>query len=180
MFKVSWPFKAKTLEQNSKAADEAAPSTRFQVQKELDHLKHGSIAAKTTIGRLEADLKVAHQDVSTRAKQEEDLKARLKSVTGEMEVQKVGSEATKSKLREELLGFQQQLQTHKASGEKFKAAFDAELQKTASLDEQIVVLKGQGESQKFVADRAEKAESTLRSELSKVKTELRMLQLAGN
>ncbi|KAL3696468.1 hypothetical protein R1sor_010544 [Riccia sorocarpa] len=91
----------------------------------------------------------------------------------------VGSEATISKLRDELSGLLQQMQTHKASGDKFKAAFHAEMQKTASLDEQIVVLKGQVESQKFVADRAEKAESTLRAELTKVKTELLMLQIAG-
>ncbi|KAL3678832.1 hypothetical protein R1sor_021788 [Riccia sorocarpa] len=52
-----------------------------------------------TISRLEADLKAARQDVSTQAKQDEELEARLKSVSGQMEVLK---DATIAKLREEL------------------------------------------------------------------------------
>ncbi|KAL3700881.1 hypothetical protein R1sor_018903 [Riccia sorocarpa] len=145
-------LKGKILEQNGKPVDEAARSTRLQVQKELDHLKQESPIAKTTIGRLEAYRKAALQDAN----------------------------ATISKVREELLVFQHQLHTHKASMEKYKAAFHTKLQKTASLDEQIVLLKSQIDSQKFVANRAEKAESTLRSELTQVKTELRMLQIVGN
>ncbi|KAL3685954.1 hypothetical protein R1sor_003976 [Riccia sorocarpa] len=173
-------LKAEILQLNAKVADEATRSIRLQLQKELNKVKQDSVAANSTIGRLQADLKVARQDVSTRAKQEEELKARMKSLSGQMDALKVDSDATIAKLREELSVSQQQLQTHKVSVDRYKTAFQKEMQKTGGLDEQIVLLKGQFESQKFAAERAEKAEATLRSELSKVKTELRMLQIDGN
>ncbi|KAL3685007.1 hypothetical protein R1sor_003029 [Riccia sorocarpa] len=67
-----------------------------------DQVKQEYVAVNTTIGRLEADLKAARQDVSIRAKQDKVLEAHMKSLSGQMEALKVGSDATIAKLWKEL------------------------------------------------------------------------------
>ncbi|KAL3691211.1 hypothetical protein R1sor_004862 [Riccia sorocarpa] len=86
---------------------------------------------------------------------------------------------SKAKSSSKLDQIQQQLQTEKIAANKFKDLLHKEVSKVSDLDEHLVVLKGEIDNQKFSAERAENAHSTLCAELSKVKTELRMLHIAG-
>ncbi|KAL3686330.1 hypothetical protein R1sor_008904 [Riccia sorocarpa] len=92
----------------------------------------------------------------------------------------ISQEAAKvAQLQQQHAVLQEQLQTEKLAVDRFKNAFNTEMQKNSDLDEQVVILKGEIDSHKFSAERAKKAQSALRSELAKVKIELCMLQISG-
>ncbi|KAL3678932.1 hypothetical protein R1sor_021888 [Riccia sorocarpa] len=162
-----------------KATSELAASNGLRTQKELQQMKQESANAKSSIAKLETDLKLARNDVATRTAGEENLKAQIKSLTGQMEALKAKSTAKVAQLQQQQAVLQEQLQTEKLAVDRFKNAFNTEMQKNSDLDEQVVTLKAKIDSHKFSAERAEKAQSALRSELAKVKAELRMLQISA-
>ncbi|KAL3676288.1 hypothetical protein R1sor_026236 [Riccia sorocarpa] len=165
-------LKAELLQCKQKVASEAAVAAGQALQRELHQVKHDAANSKTSIANLERELNAARKDIAIRTEKEENLKAQLKSYAGQMEALKAESSSN-------LDNIQQQLQTEKMAANKFKDLLHKEVSKVSDLDEQLVVLKGEIDNQKFLAERAEKAQSTPRAELSKFKTELRMLQIAG-
>ncbi|KAL3676223.1 hypothetical protein R1sor_026171 [Riccia sorocarpa] len=150
-------LKAELIQSSERTATEAAVSTGLLIQKELQQVKQEASNAKTTISKLETDLKVARKDVATQTEGEDKLKVQLRSLTGQMEVLKAESAAKLAKLQQDHTVLQQQLQTEKAAVGKFKAALQTEVQKISNLEQQIVSLKEDIESHKFSADRAERA-----------------------
>ncbi|KAL3682656.1 hypothetical protein R1sor_000678 [Riccia sorocarpa] len=111
----------------------------------------------------------------------EALKAELIQSSEKAATEAAADSAAKlAKLQQDHTVLQQQLQTEKAAVGKFKAALQTEVQKISNLEQQIVSQKEDIESHKFTAERAERAQSGLRTELAQVKTELRMLQISGN
>ncbi|KAL3698401.1 hypothetical protein R1sor_012477 [Riccia sorocarpa] len=165
-------LKAELLQCKKKLASEAAVAAGQALQNELQQVKHELASTKTSHANLERELNIARKDITTRTEREENLKAQMKSLAGQMEALKAESSTNLDKI-------QQQLQSEKSNVNRFKDALHKEVSKTSEFDEQLVVLKGEIDKHKLLAERAEKAQSTLRYELAKVKTELRMLQIAG-
>ncbi|KAL3695384.1 hypothetical protein R1sor_009460 [Riccia sorocarpa] len=172
-------LKADLITCKEKATSELAASNGLRTQKELQYMKQESANAKTSIAKLETDLKLARKDVATWSAGEENLKAQIKSLTGQMEALKADSAAKVAQLQQQYAVLQEQLQTEKLAVDRFKNAFNTEMQKNSDLDEQVVTLMAEIDSHKFSAERAEKAQSALHSELAKVKAELCMLQISA-
>ncbi|KAL3692460.1 hypothetical protein R1sor_006111 [Riccia sorocarpa] len=163
-----------------KAASEAALSSSLQSKKELEQLNKGLANAKGTIAKLESDLKKARQEVMSRANEEGKLKAQVNKLTEDVQLLKVDKGKKETKLEQDMSVLQQQQQTQTSTADRYKAALHAEVKKVANFEDQIQSLQGQVNSHRFTAERAEKAQAALRSELNQVKTDLHMLQFSGN
>ncbi|KAL3695518.1 hypothetical protein R1sor_009594 [Riccia sorocarpa] len=162
------------------AASEAALSSSLQAKKELEQLNKELANAKGTISKLESDLKKARQEVASHANEEGKLKAQVNKLTEDLQLLKVDKGKKETKLQQEMSVLQQQLLTQTSTADRYKVALHAEVKKIADLEDQVQSLIGQVDNHKFTAERAEKAQAALRSELNQVKTSLRMLQFSGN
>ncbi|KAL3702080.1 hypothetical protein R1sor_020102 [Riccia sorocarpa] len=160
------------------AASEAALSSSLQAKKELEQLNKELI--KGTISKLESDLKKARQEVASHANEEGKLKAQVNKLTEDLQLLKVDKGKKETKLQQDMSVLQQQLLTQTSTADRYKVALHAEVKKIADLEDQVQTLIGQVDNHKFTAERAEKAQAALRSELNQVKTSLRMLQFSGN
>ncbi|KAL3687287.1 hypothetical protein R1sor_013596 [Riccia sorocarpa] len=135
----------------------AAQESANSLKKELEQVRGGAVE---TIARLKTDLQLATEDVCSRSKDQEALNAMVKSLTGQLDALK------------------QELRIQRPTLDKYKAAFEAEMQKTSEFDEEVHSLKEQIERLTFARERAERAQAALRTELNQVKTQLRMIQIS--
>ncbi|KAL3680803.1 hypothetical protein R1sor_023759 [Riccia sorocarpa] len=140
-------------------------SAEPQLQKDLGQCRQQLADSQANLRKLETELKKAREDAGSWAANQETLKG-------------CGT-AKETKMSEAISDLQQRLQTEGKEVVRYKEALQAEMKKNADLDDQVSSLKGLIKDQKFISERAEKVQQALRSELSQVKTQLRMLQMAG-
>ncbi|KAL3694849.1 hypothetical protein R1sor_008500 [Riccia sorocarpa] len=136
-------------------------SAELQLQKDLGQCREQLADSQANLRKLETELKKAGEDAGSRAANQETLKGEVTS------------------LKKELEALKQRLQTEGKEVIRYKEALQAEMKKNADLDDQVSSLKGLIEDQKFTSERAEKVQQALCSELSQIKTQLRMLQMTG-
>ncbi|KAL3687744.1 hypothetical protein R1sor_014053 [Riccia sorocarpa] len=144
----------------------------IQLQRELDQAKKRAADAQTSISKLEADLRLARAKETTRDSNRDKMKAEVKSLNEQLEALKVTTAAKQAKIEQEMSVLQEQLQKEKMAAAQFKEAFQSEMKRAGTLDEQVLNLNGLMETQKFTLDRAEKALAGSHSELDRVKGEL--------
>ncbi|KAL3693935.1 hypothetical protein R1sor_007586 [Riccia sorocarpa] len=154
-------------------------SAELQLQKDLGQCRQQLADSQANLRKLETELKKAWEDAGSRAANQETLKGEVTSLKEKLEALKVAVTAKETKMSEAISDLQQRLQTEGKEVVRYKEALQAEMKKNADLDDQVSSLKGLIEDQKFTSGRAEKVQQALRSELSQVKTQLRMLQMAG-
>ncbi|KAL3682770.1 hypothetical protein R1sor_000792 [Riccia sorocarpa] len=154
-------------------------SAELQLQKDLGQCRQQLADSQANLRKLETELKKAREDAGSRAANQETLNGEFTSLKKELEALKVAVTAKETKMSEAISDLQQRLQTEGKEVIRYKEALQAEMKKSADLDDQVSSLKGLIEDQKFTSERAKKVQQALRSELSQVKTQLRMLQMAG-
>ncbi|KAL3690435.1 hypothetical protein R1sor_016744 [Riccia sorocarpa] len=129
----------------------------IQLQRELDQAKKRAADAQTLISKLEADLKLARAKETTRDSDRDKMKAEVKSLNEQLEALKGTTAVKQAKIEQEMSVLQEQLQKEKMAAAQFKEAFQSEMKRARTLDEQVLNLNGLMETQKFTLDRAEKA-----------------------
>ncbi|KAL3692695.1 hypothetical protein R1sor_006346 [Riccia sorocarpa] len=169
-------LKAELDKSAEKSVVEAARKSAVDLQKEVDRVAK---EAEVTIAGLQTELKIAKEDVQSRAVEQDHLKASVRSLTGRIQVLKDEAATNEANLRKENADLQHEIQTHISQTDTYKKEFHVEMTKAADLEEQLNVVKNQVEDHKFTAERAEKAHTALRLEFNQIKTELRMLKVSG-
>ncbi|KAL3700860.1 hypothetical protein R1sor_018882 [Riccia sorocarpa] len=167
-------LKAQVAKSADTSALEAARKTELDLSKELERVNK---EAQSRIDRIQTDLRIALEDVKSRTKAQEALKANVNLLTGEVQALKDASATTEAKLRGDNSALQEELQNARSSIDRYKELLGTEMTKAAGLDDQLSSLRNEVENHKFIAERADKAHTALRVQFNQVKTELRMLKI---
>ncbi|KAL3681113.1 hypothetical protein R1sor_024069 [Riccia sorocarpa] len=167
-------LKAQVAKSVDTSALEAARKTELDLSKELCRVKK---EAQSRIDSIQTDLRIVLEDVKSRTKAQEELKANLNLLTGEVQALKDASATTEVKLRGDNSALQEELQNARSSIDRYKELLGTEMTKAAGLEDQLSSLRNEVENHKFIAERADKAHAALHVQFNQVKTELRMLKI---